>query len=252
MLPTYTRLGTTTSVRRALRTREKFLILLLFATLAFVCFGGFFYLPDNFVSSDSVLEVYKKIQNAGPEIFIPAPPIAKPHHQHGIDTGNSNDLQEDGDNHISHDRNRLHAKIQGDWASVAEGDHLEKPQAKSQQNEASSAPVPEKREVENVGESGHGVADAPDLQTNSLPSGEDADPIARERRNKIREVSLFLLVIKSFFYNFSFLFRYAVFSIRVLESCHIRQNITHLFVRIDMKACMIRLNGLITICIHIE
>lgn len=182
MLPTYTRLGTTTSVRRALRTREKFLILLLFATLAFVCFGGFFYLPDN-----SVLEVYKKIQNAGPEIFIPAPPIAKPHHQHGIDSGNSIDLQEDGDDHISQDRNRLHAKIQGDWASVAEGDHLEKPQAKPHQNDASSAqPVPEKREVENV------VADAPDLQTSSLPNGEDADPVARERRNKIREVSLFI------------------------------------------------------------
>lgn len=193
MLPTYARLGTTTSVRRALRTREKFLILLLFATLAFVCFGGFFYLPDNFVSSDSVLEVYKKIQNAGPEIFIPAPPIAKPHHQHGIDSGNSIDLQEDGDNHISHDRNRLHAKIQGDWAV---GDHLEKPQAKPFQNDVSQiVPVPEKREVENLADNGHGVADAPDLQTNSLPSGEDADPIARERRNKIREVSEFVFCL---------------------------------------------------------
>lgn len=194
MLPTYTRLGTSTSsVRRALRTREKFLILLLFATLAFVCFGGLFYLPDDFVSSDKVREVYNKFQNAGPEIFIPAPPVARHHHQHGIDGANSIDDQNHGENHLLNDRNRLHAKIQGDWNSaIAEGDHLEKPQSKTQPNEAPliSPLAPEKREVENPADgAGVGVADAPDLQTNSLPSGEDSDPVARERRNKIREVS---------------------------------------------------------------
>lgn len=194
MLPTYTRLGTSTSsVRRALRTREKLLILLLFATLAFVCFGGLFYLPDNFVSSDKVREVYNKFQNAGPEIFIPAPPVARHHHhQHGVDGSNSIDNQEDGEKHLMNDRNRLHAKIHGDWAAaVAEGDHLEKPQAKPQTNESPlmSPLAPEKREVENPID-GAGVADAPDLKANSLPSGEDSDPVARERRNKIREVSL--------------------------------------------------------------
>lgn len=184
MLPTYTRLGTSTSsVRRALRTREKLLILLLFATLAFVCFGGLFYLPDNFVSSEKVREVYKQIQSAGPEIFIPAPPVAKPHHQHGINDGVVEN-QGDGDKHILSDRNRLHAKIQGDF----EGGHLEKPQAKTITNDSPSPLAPEKREIENPIE-GAGVADAPDLQSNSLPSGEDADPVARERRNKIREVS---------------------------------------------------------------
>lgn len=184
MLPTYTRLGTSTSsVRRALRTREKFLILLLFATLAFVCFGGVFYLPDNFVSSDKVREVYNKFQNAGPEIFIPAPPVARHHHQHGID-GNSIDNQEDGDKHLLDDRNRLHAKI-GEWS-----DHIEKPQPKPETNEAPlmSPLAPEKREVENPLD-GAGVADAPDLKIDSLPNGEDSDPVARERRDKIREVS---------------------------------------------------------------
>lgn len=187
MLPTYSRLGTSTSsVRRALRTREKFLILLLLATLAFVCFGGVFYLPDNFVGSDKVREVYKQIQNAGPEIFIPAPPIARQNHQHGIDWKNSVDNQIDGEKHILNDRNRLHAKIQGDWAAAA--DHLEKPQPKQQNNDSPlmSPLAPEKREAE-VPVDGAGVADAPDLQI-ILPSGEDPDPIARERRNKIREV----------------------------------------------------------------
>lgn len=197
MLPTYARASTSASVRRALRTREKFLILLLFATLAFVCFGGLFYLPDNFVGTDKVRQVYKHIQSAGPEIFIPAPPVAKPHHQHGIDGSNSIDYQNNGDQHILDDKNRLHAKIQGDWAAAAEGDHLEKPQAKSSAiNDAPIvSPVPEKREVGNVPGDGTGVADAPDLQI-SLPNGEDSDPVARERRNKVREVKLEFIIIK--------------------------------------------------------
>lgn len=193
MLPTYSRLGpSTSSVRRALRTREKFLILLVFATLAFVCFGGVFYLPDNFVPTDKVKQVYKKIQNAGPEIFIPAPPIARPHHQHGIDGGNSIDEPNDGENHILNDKNRLHAKIQGDWAAqAAEGDHLEKPQDKSINESPMLSPetTPKKRQADNARPGdGAGVAEAPEIQFN-LPNGEDSDPQARERRNKVREVS---------------------------------------------------------------
>lgn len=187
MLPTY-RTPVSSSIRRSLRVREKFLILLLFATLAFVCFGGLFYLPDNFVNSDKVREVYKKIQSAGPEIFIPAPPISRQHHQHGID-GNSNYEQIDGEKHILNDRNRLHAKIQGDWAALAaEGDHLEKPQSKPQANSLPLISSSASEKVENPID-GAGVADAPDLQLNSIPNGEDPDPVARERRNKIREVS---------------------------------------------------------------
>lgn len=206
MLPTYTRLGpSTASVRRALRTREKFLILLLFATLTFVCFGGVFYLPDNFVPSDKVRQVYKQIQSAGPEIFIPAPPVARPHHHDQQSMDNSIDEANESEKRILHDRNRLHAKIQGDWASIAaEGDHLEKPQAKpqaqpqlqpqhQQQQPPIDAPpdmVPEKRQVDNNNRPGDGagVAEAPEIQFN-LPNGEDADPEARKRRNKIREVN---------------------------------------------------------------
>lgn len=213
MLPTYTRLGpSTASVRRALRTREKFLILLVFATLTFVCFGGVFYLPDNFVPSDKVRQVYKQIQSAGPEIFIPAPPVARPHHhqqqphdQHSNHIDNSIDAPNESEKRILHDRNRLHAKIQGDWAAnAAEGDHLEKPQAKPQpqpQQQQQQPPIdsplqqppdmaPEKRQVDNnrPGD-GAGVAEAPEIQFN-LPNGEDSDPEARQRRNKIREVSI--------------------------------------------------------------
>lgn len=183
MLPTYTRLGTSTSFgRRALRTREKFLILLLFVTLAFVCFGGVFYLP---VPGDKVRQVYKKIQSAGPEIFIPAPPVAKPHHQHGVIKAqiDANDDTNDDAQHIYNDRNRLIEKINDDW-NAGHGDHLEKPQA----NEAPvmNPPSPE-NDKNDLGPADGAVADAPDLQA-SLPNGEDSDPVARERRNKIREV----------------------------------------------------------------
>lgn len=188
MLPTYTRLGTSTSFgRRALRTREKFLILLLFATLAFVCFGGVFFLPDNFVPGDKVRQVYKKIQSAGPEIFIPAPPVAKPHHQHGVIKAQieANDNANDDAQHIYNDRNRLNAKINDDW-NASHGDHLEKPQA----NEAPvmNPPSLENNNKNDLAPVDGAVADAPDLQA-SLPNGEDSDSVARERRNKIREVS---------------------------------------------------------------
>nr|XP_036218176.1 mannosyl-oligosaccharide alpha-1,2-mannosidase IA-like [Bactrocera oleae] len=55
--------------------REKFLIGLVLATLCLLCFGGIFLLPDNF-GGERVLRVYKQFQKAGPEMFIPAPPLA--------------------------------------------------------------------------------------------------------------------------------------------------------------------------------
>jgi hypothetical protein len=37
-------------------------------------FGGLFLLPDNF-NAEKVINAYKSFQKAGPEIFIPAPPL---------------------------------------------------------------------------------------------------------------------------------------------------------------------------------
>lgn len=191
MIPTYTRLGNSIGsgnqlpskmlmARRALRTREKFLILLLFATLAFVCFGGIFYLPDNFVATDKVREVYKKFQNAGPEIFIPAPPVAR--HRHGVDTNDLGSASAIEDRHVVDDRDRLNAKIQGDFAAGA--DIIEKPEPRSSSNEAPvmNPPSPENdvRAIE--------VTASTATYMNALPIGEDPDPITQDRRNKIKEV----------------------------------------------------------------
>lgn len=167
------------------------MILLLFVTLAFICFGGVFYLPDNFGASDKVIEAVKRLQNAGPEIFIPAPPVAEhPFHGHGV-AAPADDRADD-----SHalDRSRFRARMNDDRSLV---DHLEKPQNRldEQNDEAAAAvAVPAVAEVSSErADAGQpadedSVGNAPELQW-SLPSGEDGDAVARERRNKVREVS---------------------------------------------------------------
>lgn len=120
MLPTYQRVSggggpsTSGSVnpllgRRSFRSREKCLILLVLSTFGFVCFGGFFFLPDNF-NADRVLKAYKQFQRAGPEIFIPPPPPA-----HGR-TGEE-------DFHKLDDREKLQEKIRRELPD----EFLEKP-----------------------------------------------------------------------------------------------------------------------------
>ncbi|KAH8373186.1 hypothetical protein KR009_001615, partial [Drosophila setifemur] len=92
-------------------SREKCLIGLVLVTLCFLCFGGIFLLPDNF-GGDRVLRVYKHFQKAGPEIFIPAPPLAA-HAPHRSE-----------DPHFIGDRQRLEQKIRAEL-----GDILDQPPA---------------------------------------------------------------------------------------------------------------------------
>ncbi|XP_064556164.1 mannosyl-oligosaccharide alpha-1,2-mannosidase IA isoform X2 [Drosophila montana] len=102
-------------------SREKCLIGLVLATLCFLCFGGIFLLPDNF-GSERVLRVYKHFQKAGPEIFIPAPPLAA-------------HAPRDEDPHFMGDRQRLQQKI------IAElGDIFDEPQAAA--DAVGQAPLP--------------------------------------------------------------------------------------------------------------
>ncbi|XP_052856077.1 mannosyl-oligosaccharide alpha-1,2-mannosidase IA isoform X2 [Drosophila gunungcola] len=86
-------------------SREKCLIGLVLVTLCFLCFGGIFLLPDNF-GSDRVLRVYKHFQKAGPEIFIPAPPLA----------GHAPHRSEDP--HFIGDRQRLEQKIRAELGEI--------------------------------------------------------------------------------------------------------------------------------------
>jgi hypothetical protein len=76
--------------RRSFRLREKYLILLVVLTFGIVCFGAFFFLPEDFRghgSVNSVYRVYQQIQKAGPELLIPVPPKF---HQHNENVEASN------------------------------------------------------------------------------------------------------------------------------------------------------------------
>lgn len=83
VLPSYQRFVNGVPValfsRRSFRSREKYLILLVFLSFGVVCFGTFFFLPDfhsgtGGAAVNSVYRVYQHMQKAGPELLIPAPP----------------------------------------------------------------------------------------------------------------------------------------------------------------------------------
>lgn len=190
-------------------SREKCLIGLVLVTLCFLCFGGIFLLPDNF-GSERVLRVYKHFQKAGPEIFIPAPPLAA-------------HAPRDEDPHFMGDRQRLQQKI------IAElGDILEEPQvagaavggsadanANADANAQAPAPAPAAQQEQPVEQELQVDADAhrvspADLATHGgssnnnnhpspgsghqvkLPMGmapEHADPEMEKKRLKVKEVS---------------------------------------------------------------
>ncbi|XP_017852481.1 mannosyl-oligosaccharide alpha-1,2-mannosidase IA isoform X2 [Drosophila busckii] len=176
-------------------SREKCLIGLVLVTLCFLCFGGIFLLPDNF-GSERVLRVYKHFQKAGPEIFIPAPPLAA-------------HASRDEDPHIMGDRERLQQKIRAEL-----GDILEEPQAAAAAigvappNEAADAePVPVAQQEQPVEQQQPPLAPAsaaqPDDTTSNnnnnaayaasalkLPMGmgRELEPSMQEKRLKVKEM----------------------------------------------------------------
>uniref|UniRef100_A0A182P7X4 Uncharacterized protein n=1 Tax=Anopheles epiroticus TaxID=199890 RepID=A0A182P7X4_9DIPT len=172
MLPTYQRVGSggsgsgsgtggTGSVanpllgRRSFRSREKCLILLVLSTFGFVCFGGFFFLPDNF-SADQVLKAYKQLKRAGPEIFIPAPPPA-----HGRGAGEE-------DVHRQDDRVKLAEKIRKELPD----DFLEKPDTGGGDDDGGGGGGGVGEEAEGGDQQlakGGGAIDEPERQGNRLP-----------------------------------------------------------------------------------
>ncbi|XP_013138734.1 PREDICTED: mannosyl-oligosaccharide alpha-1,2-mannosidase isoform A-like [Papilio polytes] len=130
ILPTYQRFVNGVPVpsisRRSFRLREKYLIVSVLLTFAIVWLGALFYLPEFKNSSsvnDSVYNVYKRIQKAGPELLMP-PPVM--HNEVGefAAVGIVRHGEEGDDPHIVEDRNRLRAKIEEDMGMKV----LERPQ----------------------------------------------------------------------------------------------------------------------------
>lgn len=209
ILPTYQRFVNGVPVpsfsRRSFRPREKYLILLVFLTFGVVCFGAFFFLPE-FRSSgstvnNSVYKVYQHMQKAGPELLIPAPP-----HLDDLDVPNliRHDDHKLLDPHFLEDRDRLQAKIEEDQAlKVLERPNIDfplKPSSSLAPKENGLLDLPIVDNVDNaIGEQidddildSYPIVTVPPAPSNHYPDvnrGEDKDPVARERRDKVKEVS---------------------------------------------------------------
>lgn len=169
MLPTYQRFNTSSSGKiRSFRASEKILIFLVFISFLVIVLFGFFLLPD-FGGTNGVIQVYNKFKKAGPEIFIPAPPIA--------------DKSRDGNDF---DRIRLQEKIRSD----PDVDLLEKPELQQPAKvPIVPIPVPDHNRNHHNHHSGDKTTQHESSDSLYVADGADQDPVARERRDKVKEVS---------------------------------------------------------------
>ncbi|CAL4062907.1 unnamed protein product, partial [Meganyctiphanes norvegica] len=218
VLPVYSKRGGSWALRRVFRSREKVLILCVGLTFLLICIGPIFYLPDlrgglsNKV--DNVYKVYKEMQKAGPELILPPPPLpdsveAAADHHHGLlhnhDGLHHNLLDtQQQDHHRLEDKQRLLDKINND----AELRVLEKPKiVQISSTEANKGEV--QAEENNIkievpkgaaeaaavvqppaAAAASGGAAAPADSVVVVQGGEDPDPTARQRREKVKEMVL--------------------------------------------------------------
>lgn len=200
ILPTYQRFVNGVPVpsisRRSFRLREKYLIASVLLTFGIVWLGALFYLPE-FKSSNSVNEsvynVYKRIQKAGPELLMP-PPLAQNDVGDFPVVGIVRHGEEGDDPHIVEDRNRLKAKIDEDMGMKV----LERPQFDlapfvSSSKSPSKAPVDaiEEPAAEHLGKgvspSGPKAESSDKYEVVALAPG--ADPDVKQKLEKVKEVS---------------------------------------------------------------
>lgn len=164
MLPTYQRFNASSSGKiRSFRASERILIFLVFISFLIIVLFGFFLLPD--FGGTNVIQAYNKFKKAGPEIFIPAPPIEK--------NRDTFDL----------DKMRLEEKIK---LELDEVDILEKPETQEVPKvPIAPIPVPVHNKVHPPKKIV--TTESTDLLYNV--DGADRDSTARKRRDKVKEVS---------------------------------------------------------------
>ncbi|XP_018022507.1 mannosyl-oligosaccharide 1,2-alpha-mannosidase IA-like [Hyalella azteca] len=174
------------SLRRAIRSKEKTLLCVAAFVILLVCIGPIFFLPDlrgglnNRV--DNVFKVYKQMQKVGPELILPPPPLLEDNSgnvlqpprvfHRGID-----DLHQD-------DRERLREKMEQDneFRNIIEKPHVVKGPSSTLSNKVVN--------VGQIDESIRLVQNAASGATPVVQGGEDNDPVARERREKVKEMTL--------------------------------------------------------------
>ncbi|KAK3097401.1 hypothetical protein FSP39_009319 [Pinctada imbricata] len=101
--------------RKTLRLKEKYIIILVFATFGIVCFGAFFFLPDlrDRVRVDNIRS---HLQNVNMVI---------PQHGDKVDTDGRGFKRHDNDNvdhHLVHDKGELNKKVIEHWEQIKKED----------------------------------------------------------------------------------------------------------------------------------
>ncbi|CAH1719279.1 unnamed protein product [Chironomus riparius] len=164
MLPTYQRFNASSSGKiRSFRASERILIFLVFISFLIIVLFGFFLLPD--FGGTNVIQAYNKFKQAGPEMFIPAPPIDK-----------NRDI-------FDLDKLRLDQKIKSELNDV---DLLEKPEVQ-EPPKVPIAPIPVPVHNKNHPQTKKVVT----TESSELiyhVNGADQDPTARKRRDKVKEM----------------------------------------------------------------
>ncbi|XP_070508173.1 mannosyl-oligosaccharide alpha-1,2-mannosidase IA isoform X1 [Chironomus tepperi] len=164
MLPTYQRFNASSSGKiRSFRASERILIFLVFISFLIIVLFGFFLLPD--FGGTNVIQAYNKFKKAGPEIFIPAPPIDK-----------NRDI-------FDLDKIRLDQKIKSELNDV---DLLEKPEVQ-EPPKVPIAPIPVPVHNKNHPQTKKVVSTESSDLTYHV-NGADQDPTARKRRDKVKEM----------------------------------------------------------------
>ncbi|XP_018575505.1 mannosyl-oligosaccharide alpha-1,2-mannosidase IA-like [Anoplophora glabripennis] len=196
ILPTYQRFVNGMPVpfsRRSFRPREKYVIFLVFVTFGLVCFGTFFFLPEFRTggTAESVYKVYDQIKRAAPELLIPPPPHLEDSRESPKLIRHEEDFRVDP--HVIGDREKLKAKIDQDGELKV----LERPDMGFQRTSSTARqPIVANQVDENVGAEDLGgpeIVTVPPAPSDHFPltiGGEDKDSTARERRDKVKEVSV--------------------------------------------------------------
>ncbi|CAH4035699.1 unnamed protein product [Pieris brassicae] len=201
ILPSYQRFVNGVPVpsisRRSFRLREKYLIISVLLTFGIVWLGALFYLPE-FKSStsvnDSVYNVYKRIQKAGPELLMP-PPLAQNEVGDFPVVGIVRHGEDGDDPHIVQDRNRLRAKIDEDMGMKVLERPFDSAPSISSSRGPSKPPVDAIEEPNVANNAAKDVSPAGDksvLGSNKyvLPMMDsNTDPDIRHKRETVKEVS---------------------------------------------------------------
>ncbi|XP_065221293.1 mannosyl-oligosaccharide 1,2-alpha-mannosidase IA [Planococcus citri] len=177
------------SGRKPFRSKERYLIIIVFCTLVLMFCGTFFYLPElrpSYGARESVYKVYKHVQEAGPDLLIPAPPFAEEV------KGNRNlnrhyNSHNEVDPHVLEDRQKLQAKIVEEEQRNQKV--LERPDIavinKVPSSSLSVNPGPQPQTGD------QSVGTIPPAKNQHYPvvvGGEDKDEDIRQKRNKVVEM----------------------------------------------------------------